>query len=494
MQPVVVVNNPKSFTLNIPGIRVIAARQYLTEPHDELARDTVLFNLCRSYRYQSTGWYVSLLAAARGHRPMPSVSTVQDMKSMTMVRYASEDLEELIQSSLKRLQSGDFTLSIYFGRNMARQHERLSRELFNLFRAPFLRAHFTFDREENKWALQRVGPIGTNEIPTEHWDFVVTSAEEYFSRPRYAPRKRHQTRYDLAILRNENEEHPPSNKKAIRRFVDAAFKVGLEPEIIDRDDYGRLAEFDALFIRETTWINHHTFRFARRAEAEGLVVIDDPKSILRCTNKVYLAELLARHRIATPRTVVVHKDNLDALSERLGLPCILKQPDSAFSQGVIKVDDIESLHREAERLMEKSDLIIGQEFRPTPFDWRVGILDRKPLFVCKYHMAERHWQILKQPDSEDGETEYGRVESIPIADAPPALLRTALRAANLIGDGLYGVDLKQIGRQFVVIEINDNPNIDGGFEDTVLKEELYLAVMRVFLRRIEALKQERPRR
>jgi glutathione synthase/RimK-type ligase-like ATP-grasp enzyme len=59
-----------------------------------------------------------------------------------------------------------------------------------------------------------------------------------------------------------------------------------------------------------------------------------------------------------------------------------------------------------------------------------------------------------------------------------------VRAANLIGDGLYGVDLKQVGRECYVIEVNDNPNIDAGTEDAVLKDALYREVMGVFLRRI----------
>ncbi len=80
----------------------------------------------------------------------------------------------------------------------------------------------------------------------------------------------------------------------------------MRPTLITKDEYGRIAEFDALFIRETTAVNHHTYRFSRRALAEGLVVIDDPESIIRCTNKVYLAELFARNRIPHPRTVVVH--------------------------------------------------------------------------------------------------------------------------------------------------------------------------------------------
>ena len=67
----------------------------------------------------------------------------------------------------------------------------------------------------------------------------------------------------------------------------------------------------------------------------------------------------------------------------------------------------------------------------------------------------------------------------------PRLLKTALKAANLIGDGLYGVDIKQCRGKYYIIEINDNPNIDAGYEDRVLKDELYRKVMEVFLRRLD---------
>ena len=48
-----------------------------------------------------------------------------------------------------------------------------------------------------------------------------------------------------------------------------------------------------------------------------------------------------------------------------------------------------------------------------------------------------------------------------------------MRATKLIGDGLYGVDLKQIGNQVYLIEINDNPNIDAGYEDRLMGDDLY---------------------
>jgi glutathione synthase/RimK-type ligase-like ATP-grasp enzyme len=220
------------------------------------------------------------------------------------------------------------------------------------------------------------------------------------------------------------------------------------------------------------------------------VVIDDPESILKCSNKVYLAELLNRHKIPTPYTLIVHRDNLEAVPEEIGLPCILKQPDSSFSQGVIKVDDVKSLEEAVDRLLERSEFVIAQEYMPTPYDWRIGILDRQVLFVCKYHMAGNHWQIVKR--SYDGKPSFGKVDTIPLETAPKDVVQMALKAANLIGDGLYGVDMKVIHRKPYVIEVNENPNIDAGVEDLMLGDSLYDRIMQVIYKRIEAQKGIKP--
>ncbi|NLG18982.1 MAG: RimK family alpha-L-glutamate ligase, partial [Fibrobacter sp.] len=168
--------------------------------------------------------------------------------------------------------------------------------------------------------------------------------------------------------------------------------------------------------------------------------------------------------------------------KEIGVPCVLKQPDSAFSQGVLKVDTEEQFMTEASRMLSKSDLVVVQEYVPTDFDWRVGIFDHKPLFVCKYYMVKNHWQVIKRDSI--GRKREGRFETLPVELAPYQVVRTALKAANLIGDGLYGVDIKQIGKNCYVMEVNDNPNVDAGIEDQVSKGTLYERIMEVFLRRI----------
>jgi glutathione synthase/RimK-type ligase-like ATP-grasp enzyme len=66
------------------------------------------------------------------------------------------------------------------------------------------------------------------------------------------------------------------------------------------------------------------------------------------------------------------------------------------------------------------------------------------------------------------------------------VLEVALASCRNIGDGLYGVDIKELENgRVVVIEVNDNPNIDKGVEDELLGDEIYKKIIESFVMRIE---------
>lgn len=478
----IILNNPAHWTFDIEEVEVVSAKAYLTEPRYAALKNARVFNLCRSYRYQSVGYYVSLLAAARDHRAIPSVTTMQDFRSQTIVRTLTEDIDELLQRTFSKMEGKEIALFIYFGQTVLPEHRYAGRALYNLFQAPLMKVTLVLSR---KWLVQQILPLSLGQIPEADQAHIEAFARSYFSRKRFRSTPIHQYAYDLAILVNPDEKSPPSCEKALKKFSEAADRLNVYTECITREDYNRLTEFDALFIRETTAVNHHTYRFARKAYAEGLVVIDDPWSIMRCANKVYLAERLAQARLPAPRTVILQKENLKTPPQELGItfPCVLKQPDSAFSQGVVKAEDAASFREKLAGLFEKSDLVIAQEFVQSGFDWRVGVLDRKPLYCCKYYMARGHWQICNWATGPSDR--YGKAECVPMDQAPPRVVQTAVKAAGIIGDGLYGVDLKEVGDKVTVIEVNDNPSIDAGVEDALLKDEIYLTIIRSIIQRIE---------
>jgi glutathione synthase/RimK-type ligase-like ATP-grasp enzyme len=216
---------------------------------------------------------------------------------------------------------------------------------------------------------------------------------------------------------------------------------------------------------------------------EGMPVIDDPISMIRCTNKVYLWERLTHAGLPMPETIVI-QEPADAVraADVLGFPVVVKIPDGSFSRGVRKADTMEALKATVTEFFKETDLLLAQRFVPTQFDWRVGVLAGQPLFVCQYTMAKKHWQIVRH--RENGSPIEGGFRTFPIDRVPPEVLDAGVRAASLIGDGLYGVDLKETTDGVFIIEINDNPNLDHGVEDLVAKSDLWNRLTRWFTTRI----------
>lgn len=483
---IVVVEGRADWPLEAQGVEVVLAGEYLSAPASVHRPRTRVINLCRSLEYQRSGYYVSLLAEARGHRPIPTVRTLLEIKSQAIVRSIDDELSEQIQRAFGPLASTSFELSVYFGRNVTQRYNALASALYRAFPAPLLRARF-HHKGDGAWSMTTIVALDFREVPAEHRPVVLSAMEEVVrGRSPRAPRRR-PARYDLAILRDAAEPDPASDDRAIKRFVRAGESVGFAVRIIGRKDISRTAEFDALFIRDTTAINHYTYRCAVKAKAEGLVVMDDPDAIVKCMNKVFLAELLQMHQINAPRSMIVTRQSAGRVEVELGLPCVIKQPDSAFSMGVTKAETRDELESGLERLLKRSSLVIAQEYRPTEFDWRIGVLDGQPLYACRYYMAKRHWQILKH-DTGGAAPDAGDVETIPVESAPTSVLDLAVRAASLYGDGLFGVDLKELDGEPCVIEVNDNPTIDAGDEDRVLGDELYLRIMRHLMGRVEQTK------
>ena len=481
---VIVVEKASDWGSYSPSDNVVTAMDYLKEPIRSDEERTQVINLCRSYKYLGAGYYVSLLAEARGHKVIPSVRAINDLRRRSLYGLDIEDLNQKLSRHLAQdRDTTDFGILVYFGETSYEPLKDLARQVFEAFPCPILRIEFERDR---KWEIDAIKPAGLHTLTDAQEDGFAAALDRFSKKLWRSKRTPKKFRYDIAMLQDPAEQWPPSNKKALKAFINAGKDLGIEVDPITRNDYSRLAEYDALFIRETTALDHHSYRFANKAEKEDMVVIDDPTSILRCTNKIYLSDLLKSRKLPTPRTEILYKDEpkkLAELGDTLGFPLVLKVPDGSFSRGVVKVADAEALKRAADELFQQTALVLAQEYMPTEFDWRIGILNREPIFACQYFMSRGNWQIYNH--AAKGEARSGDFKTLPIREVPSEVVKLAQRATAQIGDGLYGVDLKQVGDRVVIIEVNDNPNIDWGVEDAYLGEDLYRRVMGEFLRRLE---------
>ncbi|MGY6518537.1 MAG: RimK family protein [Lysobacteraceae bacterium] len=477
----IVVEKPGDWGVYHPSENVVTATDYLKRPLVDGERVQVI-NLCRGYRYLGLGYYVSLLAEARGHKVIPSVRTINDLRRRSLYGVDIEDLNQKLDRLMPDDGSTSFQATVCFGRTRHAPLAELARQVFEAFPCPILKLEFSRQRS---WQISAVRPVALH-LLNEAQEDLFAAALDAFSRTIWRrPRARRRYRFDLAMLHDPDEAMPPSNPKALRRFIEAGRALEIDVDLIGRQDYARLAEYDGLFIRETTALDHHTYRFAHRAEREDMVVIDDPTSILRCTNKIYLHDLLQARKLPVPRTEVVFRDDaagLAALPDRLGFPIVLKIPDGSFSRGISKVDSVEALRAAAAQLFEHTALLLAQEYFYTEYDWRIGVLAGQPLYACQYFMSRGHWQIYEHTGAG---TRSGGFRTLPVRDAPAEVVKLAVKASAAIGDGLYGVDIKAGGDRVAVIEVNDNPNIDAGVEDGYLGEDLYRRIMEEFLRRME---------
>jgi glutathione synthase/RimK-type ligase-like ATP-grasp enzyme len=477
-----------------PGATCMTAADFLDAAAPTLAPGTTIVNLCRSYKYLSLGYYCSLLAEARGHRVYPSVKTINDLSRKAAYSHEIDDLDHALNRALGgpdcRPMPSEFAMDIHFGSADFAPLDGLARRIFATFPAPAMRVEFERGGEHGgDWHIRALRVLNVAALePHRHALFEAALRAFQPDAPALSASARRGARHHVAILHDPDEALPPSNRAALDNFIRVGRELDIHVALIEKRDLAGLARHDALLIRETTAINHHTYLFAKQAESEGLAVIDDAASILRCTNKIFLADLLRLNGIPTPRTYVLQAAQLGDtqwLEREIGYPMVMKVPDGAFSRGVSKVADRAEFERTARELLAQSSLILVQEYLYTEFDWRIGVLNGEAIFASQYYMSKGHWQVAKR--GMDGKAEFGLSRAVPLEAVPAEILDHAVRAARLIGDSLYGVDMKMSARGPVVIEVNDNPNIDASNEDGVLGDELYRLVLRDLTRRADLL-------
>jgi glutathione synthase/RimK-type ligase-like ATP-grasp enzyme len=269
----------------------------------------------------------------------------------------------------------------------------------------------------------------------------------------------------------------PREEAALTNFKRAAEKQGIDFHFLFREDISDIPKYDAVFIRATTDPLFTAYIVSKTAWELGLRVIDDPESITICANKIHQYELFEKFKVPRIPTVFLNKEELHhkkitEVFDTLGKPVVIKAPYTSFSRYVEKAACETSFRDVAKRFFKKSDVLAVQKFTPTAFDWRVGVLNNEVLYVCKYMIPKGRWKHGAKLRGKPTFT-WGRTVAMKKDNIPTRLREVALKACSVVGKGLYGVDLKEVDGDYVVVEVNDNPSIYAGYEDLKDKDLYY---------------------
>lgn len=272
----------------------------------------------------------------------------------------------------------------------------------------------------------------------------------------------------------------PREEAALQNFKSAAEKAGQEFHFLFREDISDIPKYNAVFIRATTDPLFTAYIVSKTAWELGLRVIDDPESITICGNKIHQYELFEKYDVPRIPTVFLNKEELHhkkitEVFDTLGKPVVIKAPYTSFSRYVEKAACETSFRDVAKRFFKKSDVLAVQKFTPTAFDWRVGVLNNDVLYVCKYMIPKGRWKHGAKLRGKPTFT-WGKTVALKKDTIPQRLREVALKACSVVGKGLYGVDVKEVDGDYVVVEVNDNPSIYAGYEDQKDKD-LYAKII-----------------
>ena len=237
-------------------------------------------------------------------------------------------------------------------------------------------------------------------------------------------------------------------------FTDLVSRIAFGP-IVQRDGKVDLvSQLDALLVRpigrgSLDEILYRVNTLHRLSEA-GLYTVNPPKAIERCVDKYYALSILQANGIRVPRTIVTEDPDLalEAFSE-LGGDIILKPIFGSRGMGITRISDYEVARRVFSLLHYHHFVLYLQEYIPHgKSDIRAFVIGGR-VIAAMYRRA-RGWKTNVSQGAKPVATKL-------LAEQE----ELAIKAANILGCEVAGVDILESKDGRYVTEINSQPGFRG---------------------------------
>jgi ribosomal protein S6--L-glutamate ligase len=233
------------------------------------------------------------------------------------------------------------------------------------------------------------------------------------------------------------------------------FAISLEKQVPELYYRGRkLSHFDAVIPRIGASITFYGQAVLRQFEQIGIYTPNESIAIARSRDKLRATQLFSRHSIGIPATEFVRdsSDILPAIQRVGGVPVIIKVVEGTQGVGVILAETEKVAEAIIQTLHGAKQNVLIQKFvkESQGSDIRAFVVGDRVVAAMR--------RIAEVGEYRSNVHRGGSVEGITLT---PEFEQTALRAVQIIGLGVAGVDMLESAEGPQIMEVNSSPGLEG---------------------------------
>ncbi|PNY38454.1 30S ribosomal protein S6--L-glutamate ligase [Rhodopirellula baltica] len=215
-----------------------------------------------------------------------------------------------------------------------------------------------------------------------------------------------------------------------------------------------LSEYDAILPRIGASITYYGTAVVRQFEQMNVFSTNSSSGIVNSRDKLRSLQILSRHQIGIPRTTFVRdkRDVLPAIERVGGAPVIIKLLEGTQGIGVLLAETIKSAEAIVELLQSQNQNVLIQKFVAESKGRDIRA------FVVGDQVVAAMRRVAQGQEFRSNVHRGGKTETVELSDEQRD---TALRAAQIMGLRVAGVDMLEGHEGPQIMEINSSPGLEG---------------------------------
>ncbi|SHE79584.1 ribosomal protein S6--L-glutamate ligase [Microbulbifer donghaiensis] len=216
----------------------------------------------------------------------------------------------------------------------------------------------------------------------------------------------------------------------------------------------QIEDFDAVLPRIGASITYYGTAVVRQFQEMDVFCANTAHGINNSRDKLRSLQLLSRHHIGIPRTTFVHnkKDVLPAIERVGGAPVVIKLIEGTQGIGVLLAETVKQAEAIIELLQSQKQNVLIQKF----------VAESKGRDIRAFVVGDRVVAAMRRvAQGQEFRSNVHRGGIAEPVDLPQEYIDTAVRATQIMGLRVAGVDMLEGKSGPQIMEVNSSPGLEG---------------------------------